>query len=118
VLSFIDFITISRTSGDCVVLLVENPGLNQLARFFPSLVHGGHSSTSAHRHACSAIVNPFLLADTPVPSPPRPISRHGADDMSMSEDVPIPAFEFQTSDIMDLSSFLEFAFLLVHSAVG
>jgi hypothetical protein len=36
VLSFIDFITISRAGGDCVVLLVEHPGANQLARFFPS----------------------------------------------------------------------------------
>lgn len=35
-LRFIDFFSIARPNGDCVVLLVSHPGENQLAKYFPS----------------------------------------------------------------------------------
>ena len=34
-LRFIEFFSIPRLKGDCVVLLVSHPGANQLARYFP-----------------------------------------------------------------------------------
>lgn len=34
-LRMIDFYTIPRTQGDCVVLLLVHPGLNSLGRYFP-----------------------------------------------------------------------------------
>jgi hypothetical protein len=92
-LSFIDFITIPKPNGDCVVLLVEHPGLNDLARFFPS-----------------ARVNPFLLAETPVRS--RPSSSYHDKYAAVTDDG--AEFAFVSADVMDLASFLEFAIQATH----
>jgi hypothetical protein len=82
-LRFIDFFSIPRSNGDCVVLLLLHPGLNLLGRYLPP-----------------SKVNSLLLADMPRATPP---SIHGdvySDDGDMMD-------EMDASDIMDLASFLE-----------
>lgn len=84
-LRMIDFLKISRESGDCVVLLLVHPGLNLLGRYLPP-----------------SKVNDLLLADL---SRVRPTGHGsitmGTGDLDLIEEV-------EAFDIMDLASFLEY----------
>lgn len=82
-LRLIEFFTIPRSQGDCVVLLLVHPGTNSLGRYYPPVK-----------------VNDILLGD---------ISRvhslsHG--DMYMMDDSDMME-EVETCDMMDLATFLE-----------
>lgn len=85
-LRIIDFFTIPRSNGDCVVLLLMHPGLNLLGRYFPP-----------------AKVNDLLLADA---SRARPSSSHG-DVYMMGVEEPEVIEEMEPMEVMDLASFLE-----------
>ena len=84
-LRMIDFFTIPKPNGDCVVLLLMHPGLNLLGRYFPP-----------------AKVNDLLLADA---SRARPSSSHGDVYMMGVEEPEIE--EMEPMEVMDLASFLE-----------
>ena len=92
-LRMIDFFTIPKTNGDCVVLLLFHPGLNILGRYFPP-----------------AKVNNLLLGDI---SRARPASTHRDIYMSGVEE-PYIMEEMEAIEIMDLATFLEFAIQATH----
>ncbi|KAI1786301.1 histidine kinase [Ganoderma leucocontextum] len=92
-LRMIDFFTIPKTNGDCVVLLLFHPGLNILGRYFPP-----------------AKVNHLLLGDI---SRARPASTHRDIYMSGVEE-PYIMEEMEAIEIMDLATFLEFAIQATH----
>ena len=83
-LRLIEFFTIRRSQGDCVVLLLIHPGVNSLGRYYPS-----------------AKVNDILLSD--VSSRARAPS-HG--DMYMMDGSDMME-EVEACDMMDLATFLE-----------
>lgn len=85
-LRMIDFFSISRQNGDCVVLLLVHPGLNVLGRYFPP-----------------SKVNDLLLADI---SRARMSSSHG-DVYMMGVEEPDMIEDMEPMEIMDLASFLE-----------
>lgn len=82
----IDFFSVPKSNGDCVVLLLVHPGLNLLGRYFPP-----------------SKVNDLLLADI---SRTRPSSSHG-DIYMMGIEEPDYIEEMDPMDVMDLASFLE-----------
>ena len=82
-LRLIEFFTIPRSQGDCVVLLLVHPGTNSLGRYYPP-----------------AKVNDILLGDI---SRVRSLS-HG--DMYMMDDSDMME-EIEACDMMDLATFLE-----------
>ena len=86
-LRMIDFFTIPKVNGDCVVLLLVHPGLNLLGRYFPPLK-----------------VNDLLLADV---SRTRPSSSHG-DIYMMGVEEPDMNEDMEPLEIMDLATFLEY----------
>ncbi|KZT67653.1 histidine kinase [Daedalea quercina L-15889] len=92
-LRLIDFFSIPRSNGDCVVLLLSHPGQNILARYFPP-----------HK------VNSLLLGDI---SRTRPPPLH-TDILMMGMEEPYTAEEMEAIEIMDLASFLEFAIQATH----
>ncbi|OBZ79765.1 Peroxide stress-activated histidine kinase mak2 [Grifola frondosa] len=92
-LRMIDFFTISRGNGDCVVLLLVHPGLNILGRYFPPLK-----------------VNNLLLGDI---SRAKPSPTH-RDIYMMGIDEPYSMEEMEAIEIMDLATFLEFAIQATH----
>ncbi|CAL1696704.1 unnamed protein product [Somion occarium] len=92
-LRLIDFFTVPKSNGDCVVLLLAHPGLNILGRYFPS-----------------SKVNDLLLADV---SRTRP-SLSQADIYMMGMQEPNMLEEMDPMDVMDLASFLEFAIQATH----
>ncbi|OSX67898.1 hypothetical protein POSPLADRAFT_1043081 [Postia placenta MAD-698-R-SB12] len=92
-LRMIDFFSIPRVNGDCVVLLLNHPGLNVLGRYFPS-----------HK------VNDLLLGDI---SRVRPAPSH-TDILMMGTEEPYTVEEMEAIEIMDLASFLEFAIQATH----
>ena len=81
----IDYLTIPREHGDCVVLVVAHPGLNLLGRYLPP-----------------SKVNDLLLPDF---SRIQSTSSHGDVHMMGTEEPEID--EMESFDIMDLASFLE-----------
>lgn len=84
-LRLIEFFTIPRIQGDCVVLLLVHPGPNSLGRYYPPMK-----------------VNDILLGD---------ISRvrtMGHGDMYMMGDADMLE-ETEACDMMDLATFLEYA---------
>ena len=87
-LRLVDFFSIPRSNGDCVVLLLNHPGLNVLGRYFPS-----------HK------VNDLLLGDI---SRTRPPPSH-TDILMMGMEEPYTVEEMEAIEIMDLASFLEYA---------
>ncbi|EGO02766.1 hypothetical protein SERLA73DRAFT_150394 [Serpula lacrymans var. lacrymans S7.3] len=91
-LRLIDFITIPRSSGDCVVLLLSHPGLNLLGRYFPP-----------------SKVNDFLLADVS-----KTRTSGANDDIFVIDDEELDTLELESFDVMDLASFLEFAIQATH----
>lgn len=125
-LRLIEFLTVPRADGDCVVLLLVHPGANLLARYFPP-----------------SKVNDFLLADAE-----GPCQAHRDQDVSLNEEVStvsggtddsqkveelhddiydgvflplddldlhdIEDVEEEKYDVMDLASFLEFAIQATH----
>ncbi|KAI0367509.1 histidine kinase [Pilatotrama ljubarskyi] len=92
-LRMIDFFTIPKANGDCVVLLLYHPGLNILGRYFPP-----------------AKVNSLLFGDI---SRARPSSSHHDIYMSGVEE-PYTMEEMEAIEIMDLATFLEFAIQATH----
>lgn len=90
-LRLIEFFTIRRSQGDCVVLLLVHPGVNSLGRYYPP-----------------AKVNDILLGEM---SRVRPLS-HG--DMYMMNDSDMTG-EIEACDMMDLATFLEYALLFPHN---
>ena len=82
-LRLIEFFTIPRNQGDCVVLLLVHPGANSLGRYYPPTK-----------------VNDILLGDI---SRVRALS-HG--DMYMMDDSDMLE-EAEACDMMDLATFLE-----------
>ena len=93
ILRMIDFFTIPKSNGDCVVLLLFHPGLNILGRYFPP-----------------AKVNSLLAGDI---SRARPASTHRDIFMSGVEE-PYMMEEMEAIEIMDLATFLEFAIQATH----
>lgn len=93
VLRMIDFFSIPKSNGDCVVLLLFHPGLNILGRYFPPLK-----------------VNNLLFGDI---SRARPSSSHRDIFMSGVEE-PYMMEEMEAIEIMDLATFLEFAIQATH----
>ncbi|RPD81571.1 histidine kinase [Lentinus tigrinus ALCF2SS1-7] len=93
ILRMIDFFTIPKSNGDCVVLLLFHPGLNILGRYFPP-----------------AKVNSLLAGDI---SRARPASTHRDVFMSGVEE-PYMMEEMEAIEIMDLATFLEFAIQATH----
>ncbi|CCM01303.1 uncharacterized protein FIBRA_03352 [Fibroporia radiculosa] len=89
----IEFFSIPRSNGDCVVLLLVHPGLNILGRYFPP-----------HK------VNDLLLGDI---SRARPPPSH-TDILMMGMEEPYNVEEVEAIEIMDLASFLEFAIQATH----
>lgn len=89
----VDFISISRSNGDCVVLLLAHPGPNLLGRYLPM-----------------SRINALLLAEPPLS---RLSTSQGDVFMSeigeggLSRDV-------ENTDTMDLATFLEFAIQATH----
>lgn len=81
-LRLIEFFTIPRSQGDCVVSLLVHPGVNSLGRYYPPVK-----------------VNDILLGDM---SRVRSLS-HG--DMYMMDDSDM--VEVEACDMMDLATFLE-----------
>ncbi|KZT06226.1 histidine kinase [Laetiporus sulphureus 93-53] len=92
-LRMVEFFSIPRINGDCVVLLVAHPGLNLLGRYFPP-----------HK------VNDLLLGDI---SRVRPPPSH-TDILMMGMEEPYAVEEMEAIEIMDLASFLEFAIQATH----
>lgn len=90
-LRLIEFFTIPRTQGDCVVLLLVHPGVNSLGRYYPTTK-----------------VNDILLGDI---SRVRTLS-HG--DMYMMDDTDMLE-EVEACDMMDLATFLEYASMPAYS---
>jgi hypothetical protein len=83
-LRLVEFFTIPRSQGDCVVLLLVHPGINSLGRYYPPTK-----------------VNDILLGDV---SRVRTLS-HG--DMYMMDDSDMVE-EVEACDMMDLATFLEY----------
>ena len=93
-LRMLDFFSIPKVNGDCVVLLLVHPGLNLLGRYFPP-----------------AKVNDLLLADV---SRARPSSSHG-DIYMMGVEEPDMTEDMEPMEIMDLASFLECVASFLHT---
>ncbi|KAI0271645.1 histidine kinase [Gloeopeniophorella convolvens] len=92
-LRFIDLISISRSNGDCVVLLLVHPGPNLLARYLPL-----------------SRINALLLAD---PTPAHFPASQG--DVFMGElGEGSTMRDVENTDTMDLATFLEFAIQATH----
>ena len=83
-LRLIEFFTIRRSQGDCVVLLLVHPGVNSLGRYYPP-----------------AKVNDILLGDMSRARAPSHGDMYMMDDSDMMEEV-------DTCDMMDLATFLEY----------
>jgi hypothetical protein len=83
-LRLIEFFTIPRNQGDCVVLLLVHPGVNSLGRYYPPMK-----------------VNDILLGDI---SRVRALSRG---DMYMMDDTDMLE-EAEACEMMDLATFLEY----------
>lgn len=82
----IEFCSIAREHGDCVVLLLMHPGINILGRYLPP-----------------SKVNDLLLADV---TRTEPATSHGDVSMIDNEDPPLTD-QMEAFDIMDLATFLE-----------
>ncbi|KAI9509850.1 hypothetical protein F5148DRAFT_1275037 [Russula earlei] len=92
-LRLVDLISISRSNGDCVILILVHPGPNLLGRYLPS-----------------TRINALLLAEPPSS---RVSSPQG--DVFMSEMGEGDIFkEVESADTMDLATFLEFAIQATH----
>lgn len=89
-LRVIEFFSLQKDNGDCVVLLLAHPGLNLLGRYFPpSKINKlllGESSTRTRPHALQAEMYAM-----------------GLEELDAFDGDEIEAF-----DIMDLASFLEY----------
>lgn len=84
-LRLIEFFTIPRTQGDCVVLLLVHPGVNSLGRYYPP-----------------TRVNDILLGDM------SRVRALGHGDIYMMGEMDIME-EVDACDMMDLATFLEYA---------
>jgi hypothetical protein len=85
-LRLIDLVSISRSNGDCVVLLLVHPGPNLLGRYLPL-----------------SRINALLLAE-----PPSTRLSTSQGDVFMSDVDEAGAFrDTENTDTMDLATFLE-----------
>ncbi|KAI0294831.1 histidine kinase [Russula brevipes] len=92
-LRVIELISISRSSGDCIVLLLVHPGPNLLGRYLPL-----------------TRINTLLLAEPPLSRLPT-----SQGDVFMSEaGEGSPFRDVESTDTMDLATFLEFAIQATH----
>ncbi|KAI9445552.1 histidine kinase [Lactarius indigo] len=92
-LRLVDFISISRSNGDCVVLLLAHPGPNLIGRYLPL-----------------SRINGLLL-----PEPPLSHLSASQGDVFMSEIGEGSSFrDVENTDTMDLATFLEFAIQATH----
>jgi hypothetical protein len=85
-LRLIDVISVSRSNGDCVVLLLVHPGPNLLSRYLPL-----------------SRINALLLAEPPlsgVSTPQADVFMDDVDDDGALRDT-------ENTDTMDLATFLE-----------
>ena len=96
-LRMIDFFSIPRANGDCVVLLLVHPGHNILGRYFPP-----------------AKVNDLLLADM---SRSRTPPEHG-DAYMANVDEPELEADMEPIEVMDLASFLECVSRISYRDIG
>ncbi|KAI0005369.1 hypothetical protein BJV74DRAFT_875326 [Russula compacta] len=87
----VDLISISRSNGDCVVLLTVHPGPNLLGRYLPL-----------------SRINALLLAE-----PPSSRLSTAQGDVFMNE-VGESFRDIESTDTMDLATFLEFAIQATH----
>lgn len=87
----LDFLSIGRDNGNCVVLILARPGMNLLGRYFPP-----------------GKVNVLLLADV---SKTRSITASGDISMTNEEDLEIEE-ETEQFETMDLATFLEYDLVL------
>jgi hypothetical protein len=85
-LRMIEFCSIGREQGDCVVLLLVHPGINILGRYLPP-----------------SKVNDLLLVDV---TRTEPSASHSDVSMTGNEDSDL-IDQMETFDIMDLATFLE-----------
>lgn len=85
-LRMIEFCNIAREYGDCVVLLLVHPGINNLGRYLPP-----------------SKVNDLLLADV---TRTEPAASNGDVSKICNEDSHL-IDQMEAFDIMDLASFLE-----------
>ncbi|KAI5991480.1 STKc type histidine kinase [Pisolithus albus] len=114
-LRLIEFLTVPRANGDCVVLLLVHPGANLLARYFPPSKAEG--SREAHRDQ-DASLNEEVSTVSGGTDDSRKAEEHhddiydGAflplDDLDLHD---IEDVEEEKYDVMDLASFLELGFV-------
>lgn len=93
-LRLIDYFTIPKANGHCVVLLLSHPGVNTLSRYFPQ-----------------STVNDLLFADE---SRKVPLSAHGDICIADTEESEVEELGILEGHIMDLTTFLEFAVQATH----
>ncbi|KAN0138534.1 hypothetical protein V8E53_003522 [Lactarius tabidus] len=89
-LSLVDFISISRSNGDCVVLLLAHPGPNLLGRYLPL-----------------SLINALLLAEPP-------LARLSVSQVDVFMSEIGEGLDVENTDTMDLATFLEFAIQATH----
>lgn len=93
-LSLVDFISISRSNGDCVVLLLAHPGPNLLGRYLPL-----------------SLINALLLAEPP-------LARLSASQVDVFMSEIGEGGDVENTDTMDLATFLECAILSTFSFIS
>ncbi|KAI6045151.1 STKc type histidine kinase [Pisolithus marmoratus] len=125
-LRLIEFLTVPRVDGDCVVLLLVHPGANLLARYFPPskvnnfLLAEAEGSHQAHRETGASPTEELSTVSGGADDTQQAEQQHNdiydggflplADlDLLDTEDV-----EEERYDVMDLASFLEFAIQATH----
>lgn len=97
ILRVIEFFSLSKENGDCVVVLLAHPGPNLLGRYFPP-----------------SKVNKLLLGDSLPRARPSPF-RDGLYAMGLEDSYALDGEEMEPFDIMDLASFLEYVTIYSHT---
>jgi hypothetical protein len=93
-LSLVDFISISRSNGDCVVLLLAHPGPNLLGRYLPL-----------------SLINALLLAEPP-------LARLSVSQVDVFMSEIGEGLDVENTDTMDLATFLECAIISTLSFIS
>ncbi|KAI6159530.1 STKc type histidine kinase [Pisolithus thermaeus] len=125
-LRLIEFLTVPRADGDCVVLLLVHPGANLLARYFPPskvndfLLAEAEGSRQAHHDQDVSLNEEVSSVSGATDDTQKTEEQH--DDIYDSAFLPlddldlhdIEGVEEEKYDVMDLASFLEFAIQATH----
>ncbi|KIJ68769.1 hypothetical protein HYDPIDRAFT_37202 [Hydnomerulius pinastri MD-312] len=122
-LRLIEFLTVPRADGDCVVLLLVHPGPNLLARYFPSykvndfLLPDAEATRPAVSEADMTITKDTSSRSEPIEEAVETEMQEG----DLYDGVVLPLSELDLADlererfdVMDLASFLEFAIQATH----